>query len=78
MECGQILRRLRRALDYSQEYVAFEIDISAKQVCRIECGNAIPRIPELKKWCKTLNITVGEFDKMCDDEGATWPGDNEL
>lgn len=61
MEIGQLLRRLRRKLEFSQEYIAIKIELSQKQVSRIESGAVSPRADTLKKWCEVLGLTLAEF-----------------
>mgnify|MGYP000662112467 CR=1 FL=1 len=42
--CNENLRKIRRAKDYTQEYVAFELNISQKAYSEIEQGKTKMKI----------------------------------
>ena len=67
MERGAKLRQLRRAKDLTQEYIAFEVGISQKQVSRIENGKVDPRSKLLDAMCAALGITLAELDTLRQD-----------
>ena len=50
--CNENLRKIRRAKDYTQEYVAFELNISQKAYSEIEQGKT-----KMKHWQKIERLS---------------------
>jgi len=63
-----MLRQLRRLQDLTQQNIADDIGISQRQVCRIENGEAHPKVDVLEKWCAALGITIRKLEKLCEKE----------
>ena len=59
---NNLLRRLRREKDFSQEYVAFELGISQKAYSDIENGKTHLKLSMILSLSKILDTTP---DKLC-------------
>jgi len=60
-QCNDNLRRLRRARDYSQEYLAFELGITQKAYSNIELGKTRMREDLLFELSRLLEISPFEI-----------------
>lgn len=58
---GAKLKRKREEKNYSQEYVAEQLDVSPSTVSRVEsdAGNVKPCI--IEKYCKVLEMSIAEL-----------------
>lgn len=59
--CNENLRRIRRAKDFTQEYIAFELGISQKAYSEIEQGKTKMRDDLLLKLSAILDISPVEI-----------------
>ena len=60
-EIGLHLKKARKSLKLSQDYVANELNIPRSAISQIECGNRKVSSDELKIFCKIYGITADEF-----------------
>ena len=58
---GAKIKHLRKQRKYSQEYFSELIDISPRQIVRIESGENLPTIENLEKIANVFNISVEEL-----------------
>ena len=67
---GAKIKYLRKQKKYSQEYFSELIDISPRQIVRIESGENLPTIENLEKIANVFNISVEELfiNSSFDDE----------
>ena len=61
MKIGEKIKGVRRLLNISQEDLSDQVGVSLKTVQRWEAGVRSPRVQELQKLSKVLNIPVGEL-----------------
>ena len=64
-QLGRNIRNLREMKNYTQDAIAFELDISQKQFSRMETGEISPTIRMICKICRILEIKPSfllEFD----------------
>jgi len=61
------IRKKRRELDFSQEYVAIELGISQKAYCDIENGKTKLKMDVLFKIANTLKVNPSEICSVSDD-----------
>ncbi|WP_419869878.1 helix-turn-helix domain-containing protein [Chryseobacterium sp. CT-SW4] len=60
-ECGQIIRKIRRTKDFTQEYMAFEMGISQKAYSDIENSKSRMNLENLSKIAHILEIEPSEI-----------------
>ncbi len=58
---GLKLRKIRELRDFSQEYVATQLDMSQKAYSKIECGDTKLNKQKLNNILKVLDISESEF-----------------
>ena len=61
VKIGEKIKGVRRLLNISQEDLSDQVGVSLKTVQRWEAGVRSPRVQELQKLSKVLNIPVGEL-----------------
>lgn len=59
--CNENLRKIRRTKDYTQEYVAFELNISQKAYSEIEQGKTKMKTDILLKLSSILDVSPSEI-----------------
>ena len=63
MTIGNRIRTLRKQLNYSQEYVAEQLDVTRQAVSKWEKDLTSPDTDNIIQLAKLLNSTVEYFDK---------------
>ncbi len=58
------LKELRRNKKINQNKLAKILGVSLKQFQRYEQGSHIPPFDKAVLWCKALNITLNQFNKL--------------
>lgn len=61
LDIGQVIRRFRRNLDLSQEYVALQLEVSQNMLSKIERGQAKVTFDHICKLSDTFNIEPQAF-----------------
>lgn len=68
MSIGTRIKTIRKALDYSQEYLAEQVNISRVFVQSIEVGRRNPSMKTLKKFAKVLGVQIQDLLRDYSDE----------
>ncbi len=71
MSIGTRIKTIRKALDYSQEYLAEQVDISRVFVQSIEVGRRNPSMKTLKKIAKVLGVQIQDLLRDYSDESKS-------
>ncbi len=71
MSIGTRIKTIRKALDYSQEYLAEQVDISRVFVQSIEVGRRNPSMKTLKKIAKALGVQIQDLLRDYSDESKS-------
>jgi transcriptional regulator with XRE-family HTH domain len=58
MNIGTNIKNIRELKNFSQEYVANEIDVSQSTYARIENGTIIPKIDRLQRIAEVLEVDL--------------------
>jgi transcriptional regulator with XRE-family HTH domain len=58
MNIGTNIKNIREIKNFSQEYMASEIDVSQSTYARIESGTAIPKIDRLQRIAEVLEVDL--------------------
>ena len=58
---GNYLTELRRSNDFTQRYVAYELDVSDKAVSKWENGKSKPNLDELKKLANLYDVSLTDL-----------------
>mgnify|MGYP001614139882 FL=1 len=61
MNIGEKIRKAREFKDVSQQYLADQLNISQKQLSRIENDHVSPTFETLEKICESLDIKLHEL-----------------
>lgn len=61
MEVGGNIKKVRELRNYSQKALANEINVSQKQISRIENNDVSPTMEQVFKICNFLNVTIQEL-----------------
>lgn len=62
---GSRIKELRRALGLSQEKLALKAEVDRTYLAGVEQGKRNPSIKSLEKILKALEVSFGEFLKIC-------------
>lgn len=65
-QVGLNIKMLRKRLGFSQEKLAYQIEMSPAYLRRIECGLANPTLSLLQRIAYSLNTTVSELTSAVD------------
>ena len=66
IEFGNYLTELRRNNDFTQRYVAYELDVSDKAVSKWENGKSKPNLDELKKLANLYDVSLTDLIEKLD------------
>ena len=58
MNIGNNIKQIRELKNFSQEYMAGEIDVSQSTYARIENGTAVPKIDRLQRIAEVLEVDL--------------------
>ena len=73
---GMKIRERRKAMGFTQEYIATLLDVNPSHISNIECGRANPSLTSLVKIANILRCSVdyfisGEYTYKSDGKAAT-------
>ena len=68
------LREARKRLKLSLEQLSEDVGISVSQLSRFESGNREPRIKELARIAKRLNLSIGDLTNQSESNAVTVMG----
>lgn len=69
MDLGEIIRRYRNQMDWTQAELGDRAKIDSAQVCRFERGQAVPKLHTLYNIADAFNVEVSE---LLDDVPRSW------
>ena len=76
-EFGEKLKKARKDLGYTQENLAYDVNLSTTTISRFESGELIPNIEQVCKICNALGIyitdLVGTSNKVINKENSKNP-----
>ena len=58
MSIGNNIKQIRELKNYSQEYIAQELEISQASYARIESGTTVPKIDRLQRIAEILEVDI--------------------
>lgn len=67
MNLGKKIKKLRKALNLSQEAVAEQMGVTQASVAAWECGIAVPRTDKLPKLAQVLGCGVEDLFERVDE-----------
>ncbi|MPM04591.1 hypothetical protein SDC9_50869 [bioreactor metagenome] len=72
MSIGNRIRELRKKHNFSQEYIAEQLNVSRRAVSKWESGRSNPDTESLIKLAELLNVSVNIF-RMVKSIRRLWP-----
>lgn len=71
LKLGAVLRSMRHRAGFSQEEIAFQLNISQSTVSKIEKDRKLPDLPLLIRWADVTNAKEVIVAYLCGLDGIT-------
>lgn len=75
---GNVLRRLRKKKNFSQEYLGFEADLTRAYISLLERGLRSPTLDTLLALCAPLGVSLAALASSIEAELATPVSSNNM